>query len=153
MITWLGYMTFGNISFWYAFLLSLMIAAFEKFAIRHFNLSPDHIAKVHFANRLGTITSFPSEFGSHIFWFNNIEIWYYKKRKLLQNETENSFSEVITKCVSYYKMWQVIITKRVRYSYKVWQTVITKRVRYYKAWQTVIDKFDIYYVVKRNTCA
>ena len=83
---------------------------------------------------------------SHKIWFtNSILFWsfgYHNLGHLLQNEIENSYLRVITKCniilnamyVRYYKVCQKFITKCIGY-YKVWQTVITKCVRYYKVWQ------------------
>ena len=77
---------------------------------------------------------------------------------LLQNETENSYQNVITqgdrsllqsmsgiaKCVCYYKAWWMFIIKYISY-HKVWQTVDTKFVRYYKMCKAAITKCVRYY--------
>ena len=56
---------------------------------------------------------------------------------LLKKETNQFYYKVwqavITKCIKYCKEWQTITTKGAKY-YKGWQ-IITKWVRYYKVWQ------------------
>ena len=86
---------------------------------------------------------------------DNIKNWSYKVRQLLQNETENSYQEFITKCDRGLFQSALGITKCVRY-YKVWQTVITKCVRYYKCDRLLlqsaigITKCDVSGITKQN---
>ena len=67
-------------------------------------------------------------------------------RKIIQNETDNSYQKFISncdrvlKCVRHYKVRQVLQSVtgyyyKVHQVLKMWQAVITKCVKYYKVWQ------------------
>ena len=61
VITWLRHVTCrdGSVSFWYVLPPRLVIAAFVHYDI--FNLSPDHVIKIHTIGMLATISSFPQK--------------------------------------------------------------------------------------------
>ena len=65
-----------------------MIIAFVIVAYDAFNLSPDHVIKIHAIGRLGIILSFPQNLVHMCFFIlvDNIKNWYYKVRQLFQNE-------------------------------------------------------------------
>ena len=61
VITWLCHVTWRNdsVSSWYILPLCLLIVAFVIVAYDVFDLSTDHVIKIHVIGKLGTIWSFP----------------------------------------------------------------------------------------------
>ena len=87
----------------------------------------------------------------------NTKHYYYKIRQLLQNETENSYQQLIrfiANCIRCYKGWQKFITKCVRCDRLLLQSVscIRKCDRLLLQSASGITNCSSYHKVRRNRC-
>lgn len=82
------------------------------------------VIKNHVIGRLGTTSLFFWIWFTNPFWKFEMTIkkmiWCYEVRQLLQNETENRYYKVITRCDG--RLLQILF----RITYEVWKPVITK---------------------------
>ena len=135
VITWLRHVTWrnGSVRFWYVLPPGLVIAALVIVAYDVFDLSPEHVIKIHAIGRLGTISSFPQNL-AHIYF----PVWNFGRKYktiLLQNKTvitKWNIKQLSTTNKVYCKLHQVLqsVTKVYYKVRQVRQTVITKCVMY-----------------------
>ena len=111
VITWLRHVTCrnGSVRFWYVLPPGLVIAALVIVAYDVFDLSPEHVIKIHAIGRLGTISSFPQNLAHICFPVWNFGRKY--KTLLLQNKTvitKWNRKQLSTTEDCYYKMCHVL---------------------------------------------